>query len=822
MTKVFISYSHDSDEHRQRVLRLSDRLREDGIDCWIDQYINGAPAEGWQRWMEQQIDSADFVLIICTQAYLQRFRGKDFNAGRGVNFEGIIISQVLYDNFQENTKFIPIISEEGSLDDVPLVLKSGSSYKLNSDYEQLYRVLTAQPLSFAKPLGRLKHFPMSETRIFISYAHRDKSFKDELLHHLASLKKSKEIVIWDDGLLIPGQVWGQEILKRLDASNIIILLISSDYLSSDYAYEVELRHAIAQSRKGKSRIIPIIVRDCDWRRTEISDFNVLPTGGRSILSSDNVDRAWFKVIENINYVIKEQQYNKNIIVGDNNVIENSNIVENKKYYDVNDVFPLNGTPKINFVEPVSFKRLVSSIRHKGRGLVIEGPSGIGKTTALKKAIEKIDIGIGGFTYLSARNPRDLKKIVDIAEYHKGIIAIDDFHRLKDDEKRLISNYLKYLADVESHNKLIIIGIPNTGKKLISFGYDLATRVDVFQLSRVENSKIEELILKGEDALNIQFEKKSELISAANGSLNVAQFLCHYSVIAQDIYETVKNTTLIDTEFVDTISYVKSVLKPKFEDFIFNFTQLGGVKDRTCIKILLALANSSNGTKNLIRISETVPELKDPISNIIRKELIENLIARRPECKSFIYYDKYTKDLVIDDPQLIFYLNYTPESILENLTGKITLLPKDKIFISYSHKDEAFADRVLVHLAPIFRDGIIDVWSDKRIKPGEKWNKEIQSALESSKIAILLVSADFLASEYINEKELPKLIKSSQEGGTVIIPVFLKPSNLHRFDNITQYQGVNTPSRTIIDMEESEQEKQFVALSLQVDEYYSKS
>jgi hypothetical protein len=66
MPKVFVSYSHDSDEHRQSILAFSDQLREDGIDCWIDQYINGAPAGGCQRWMEKHVKNADFVLLVCT------------------------------------------------------------------------------------------------------------------------------------------------------------------------------------------------------------------------------------------------------------------------------------------------------------------------------------------------------------------------------------------------------------------------------------------------------------------------------------------------------------------------------------------------------------------------------------------------------------------------------------------------------------------------------------------------------------------------------------------------------------------------------------
>ena len=162
--KVFISYSHDSDKHRLRVLELSDRLREDGIDCIIDQYINGAPPQGWLRWMEQQVESADFVLVFCTELYLKRFKGEDRDGGRGVNFEGAIISQILYDEFQQNTKFYPVIPDQGMINNVPLILRAGSIYKLNEGYESLYRVLTAQPRATPKPLGKKKHFPLEQAQ----------------------------------------------------------------------------------------------------------------------------------------------------------------------------------------------------------------------------------------------------------------------------------------------------------------------------------------------------------------------------------------------------------------------------------------------------------------------------------------------------------------------------------------------------------------------------------------------------------------------------------------------------------------------------------
>src|SRR4051812_31043296 len=102
--RAFISYNHDSTEHRDRVLALANRLRGDGIDCQIDQYVQ-SPPEGWQRWMVNQVERADYVLVVCSEKYHRRFRGE---AGGGAEWEGAVITQELYDASGLNAKFIPI------------------------------------------------------------------------------------------------------------------------------------------------------------------------------------------------------------------------------------------------------------------------------------------------------------------------------------------------------------------------------------------------------------------------------------------------------------------------------------------------------------------------------------------------------------------------------------------------------------------------------------------------------------------------------------------------------------------------------------------
>ena len=164
-TKIFISYSHDSQGHREFVFELSERLRQDGLECVIDLHINGSPPEGWQRWMVNNIEAADFVLLVCTETYLQRYNGNetDEGKGKGVTFEGVVISQSLYDAYYHNDKFVPVLPEDGDTNHVPLPLKPFTAYTLNEQYDKLYRYLSKQPEYIASPVGNRRIMPPTQT-----------------------------------------------------------------------------------------------------------------------------------------------------------------------------------------------------------------------------------------------------------------------------------------------------------------------------------------------------------------------------------------------------------------------------------------------------------------------------------------------------------------------------------------------------------------------------------------------------------------------------------------------------------------------------------
>lgn len=154
--RVFISYSQDSPAHCKRVLGLANRLVGDGLDCIIDQY-EPHPKEPWPRWMDRQIEEADFVVVVCTETYLRRASGRaNRDTGRGATFESVLIIQDLYDTGMWNEKFIPVLLDEAPVEYVPKPLRGYTHYRADAErgYEDLYRHLTRQPRVVKPPAGR--------------------------------------------------------------------------------------------------------------------------------------------------------------------------------------------------------------------------------------------------------------------------------------------------------------------------------------------------------------------------------------------------------------------------------------------------------------------------------------------------------------------------------------------------------------------------------------------------------------------------------------------------------------------------------------------
>ncbi len=141
-------------------------------------------------------------------------------------------------------------------------------------------------------------------------------------------------------------------------------------------------------------------------------------------------------------------------------------------------------------------------------------------------------------------------------------------------------------------------------------------------------------------------------------------------------------------------------------------------------------------------------------------------------------------------------------------------PRTTVFISYDHRDGAWLDRVRVHLKPLEHDYGVEVWDDTRIRGGATWRAELAVALRSARVALLLVSADFLASDFIVSDELPALLDAARREGLAILPLIVSPSRFTA-SALARFQAVNDPARPLVGLPPAEQEAVLVRMTDQI-------
>ena len=138
-------------------------------------------------------------------------------------------------------------------------------------------------------------------------------------------------------------------------------------------------------------------------------------------------------------------------------------------------------------------------------------------------------------------------------------------------------------------------------------------------------------------------------------------------------------------------------------------------------------------------------------------------------------------------------------------GRVTVPKRTKLFISYSHRDGDWLKRLRVHLRPLERDYALDIWDDTLIQAGVNWFDEVEKAIQSAKAGLLVVSADFLASDFIANNELPRLLDAAQNDGAVIMSLIVSPSRF-KSTKLARFQALNDPSRPLINVTKGEQEQ----------------
>lgn len=326
-----------------------------------------------------------------------------------------------------------------------------------------------------------------------------------------------------------------------------------------------------------------------------------------------------------------------------------------------DVFCDSGVPQYTFVEPSEYTKTKVALRTPGRGVVVEGPSGIGKTTCIKKILEEINLKA---TCLSARKKEDIESIKLLLQEPQddwGVIIIDDFHYFADDIKKSISDQLKVCADEgRTDMKLVLIGINRAGESLVNLATDLNDRIETIKFQKNSNDKVLELIEKGENALNVSIQCKQDIIRESCGSFHIAQMLCKAICITQNITEKTESLCQITTSIEAAITQKMQELNRVFKEPVQLFAV--GNKNRRngrapYLRLLMWLAECDEGAIQMNDISLRHPQYKASINQIADRGYISMLIAKHEEIGNILYYETNSKLLAVENPKFIFYLKH---------------------------------------------------------------------------------------------------------------------------------------------------------------------
>lgn len=360
--------------------------------------------------------------------------------------------------------------------------------------------------------------------LFISYSHKDEKFKEDFEDHLSSLKDQNIIDVWHDRKIIAGQEWKDEIDENLANSEIIIFLVSASFNSSQYCTSIELTQAIKQHQEGKSILIPVIIRHCDWQAYSYGKFQGLPKDGKPIASWSDSDEGWLDVIQGLKKTIVEFEGRKKKVKAAIEIASSDSVNLSKSTFDwlldtevqlshrLADKVTLNNIYVVPDFEEYDSnnKKLISTVNASTLlesldDYIIFGDDQIGKTSLLKYYYFQFAKAGNFVVYIDLKDKRnnitDFDKIIkrNLTSQYENL-NYDNF--IDNDPIILIDNFDKSILNNKTRNALIEKLINLKAQVFITCDFEYSYILDEFEvfdlikrykLIGLGNKKREELI-----------------------------------------------------------------------------------------------------------------------------------------------------------------------------------------------------------------------------------------------------------------------------------------------------------------------------------------
>ena len=348
-----------------------------------------------------------------------------------------------------------------------------------------------------------------------------------------------------------------------------------------------------------------------------------------------------------------------------------------------EVFQTVGLPKYTYIKPRHFGEIRSDIEQSGKHLLIEGPSGIGKSCVAYKVFEELSWESGrNYAAKSCREGdafRYINEFLDKAmQGDTGLVRVllaDDFHILTESERSEIGSRLKMLSDrtfeQAETSKLILVGIPAAGASLLSNSKDLGPRLGSYRIQRAEDREIDKLIDEGEAELSVLFENRDVILSECNGNFWLAQYICNKICASSDVHEAQDEVRILSFDLAYVRQRLMAELSNNFMSVATTFSKgkkwrPGG--NKPYLEVLLAIAKLPELVIPFDNVLGIVGERRRPGIRAIRpriKEVLHNP-AKNIDLRKQIAFEE--NSFSIEDPLFRYFLSNLDEEALYGELG----------------------------------------------------------------------------------------------------------------------------------------------------------
>ena len=463
-----------------------------------------------------------------------------------------------------------------------------------------------------------------------------------------------------------------------------------------------------------------------------------------------------------------------------------------KKIPLHEVFLLQGRPEVTFVEPDDYPRLKAAFRIPGRSVIVEGPSGIGKSTAVLIALKNVGVIKSDDDIIKCRTAYGKELALEVVKSKApGDWIFDDFHHLPRDTKHKIVDRLKVLADEERRDtKFILIGINNAGKKLVELAEDITLRVQRFSLGLNHNEKIADLLRLGEDALQIEFEDKEAIVKESIGSFQLCHMLAYEACTDSGVQQKQDRYKLIKFDIASIRNRLLSDLHDRWDGKILKFSKGPNFKPNSShmpyLSMLAELSRSRSWSICLRELGRNGhPNARSWQSIVSGNHLSRFITENEEEFKNFVYWDQDSQTLSLEDHQARYYLGHMDFENLARRCGFSQFRISNKKFVfafSLTKNGRPFTELLVSHLEAAG----IEVYYDTNDLPRSlgKNLKEylIDIYLENSAIVVPIITKDYYESYWtkFEAEQISPLIDERK-----LIAIIDQSINLSPFDKLGQ-------------------------------------